>query len=158
MRRSDLGLQSLVLSALLACASAQAPAVAPRFTEPTLSGATAAFDPRSLHRPTLFAFWASWCPSCQREIEVLSELYAKERGKLDIIGVNVDRDLDKAKSFAAETQMPYASVIDTDLRVSDLFEVKKTPTFILVTKSGRISYTSDALDEDLFAALEEALK
>lgn len=134
------------------------PAVAPGFRGETLKGSTEAFDPRALRRPILFTFWASWCTSCREELPALIELYERERERIDIIGVNVDKDAEQARGFAESERIPYVNFVDRELRVSDLFDVKKTPTFIVVDRRGRIRFNGQVLDGDLYAALEEALK
>jgi thiol-disulfide isomerase/thioredoxin len=156
----------IALSVSIACAGCRSGGAsedpghvrAPGFTEQTLQGSAARFDPSTLRKPTLFAFWASWCTSCRRELPNLIALYEGHRGQLDVIGVNVDKDMTKAIEFAATANIPYESVLDPDLRISDLFDVRKTPTFILVDKNGLIAFTSDELDADLLAAIDHALR
>lgn len=153
-------LSASLAAAGLACASAPppVPAAAPPFRMSNLDGEATAFDPGALARPTLFAFWATWCAGCKEEMPALVSLYARERGRLDVIGVNVDRDVARARRFAVEAQLPYTSVADADLRLSDLFGVRRTPTFILVDRGGRIRFSGPALDGDLEAALEAVLQ
>jgi thiol-disulfide isomerase/thioredoxin len=149
----------LLVVSIAGCATARPTGeLAPRFVEYTLKGETAGLDPGTMSRPMLLAFWATWCASCQRELPSLISLYEEKRGQLDIIGVNVDKDVAKAQTFAVSERIPYDSVIDAELRISDLFEVKKTPTFVLVDRSGRIAYTGVDLDDHLRAAVDQALK
>lgn len=43
----------------------------------------------------LIDFWASWCRPCRELMPQLKELYASEKGKLEILGVSLDSDRDK---------------------------------------------------------------
>ncbi len=62
------------------------------FDLPKLGGGRLAYRPGV--RPLLLVFWASWCAPCLAEaphIERLHKLYA---GKLDVIAVSIDDDID----------------------------------------------------------------
>ena len=39
-------------------------------------------------KPTLLEAFATWCPHCQREIPVLNGLFARYRGRANIVGVS----------------------------------------------------------------------
>lgn len=45
-------------------------------------------------------FFASWCSSCEKEIPYISKVHKKvDATKVEIIGVDVDKDIKKAKAF-----------------------------------------------------------
>ena len=48
-------------------------------------------------------FFASWCNSCEKEIPYISKVNQKiDTAKVEIIGVDVDKDIQKAKAFQSE--------------------------------------------------------
>lgn len=48
-------------------------------------------------------FFASWCKSCKKEIPYISKVYQKvDSSQVEIIGIDVDKDIEKAKSFQKE--------------------------------------------------------
>ena len=48
-------------------------------------------------------FFASWCGSCKKEIPYISKVHQKiDSKKVEIIGVDVDKDIEKGKSFQKE--------------------------------------------------------
>ena len=48
-------------------------------------------------------FFASWCNSCEKEIPYISKVEQKiDSTKVEIIGVDVDKDINKAKAFQSE--------------------------------------------------------
>lgn len=59
----------------------------PSFELPTLDGATSGRDDL-VGRPTVIAFWATWCQPCLREIPLLQELHADPR--LDLVTIALD--------------------------------------------------------------------
>ena len=45
-------------------------------------------------------FFASWCNSCEKEIPYISQVHQKvDANKVEIIGVDVDKDIEKALAF-----------------------------------------------------------
>jgi len=45
-------------------------------------------------------FFASWCKSCKKEIPYISKVHQKvDPSQVEIIGIDVDKDIEKAKSF-----------------------------------------------------------
>ena len=48
-------------------------------------------------------FFASWCGSCKKEIPYISKVHQKiDSTKVEIIGIDVDKDIQKGKSFQEE--------------------------------------------------------
>ena len=48
-------------------------------------------------------FFASWCHSCEKEIPLISRAKQKlDPTKVEIVGVDVDKNINKAKEFQAE--------------------------------------------------------
>ena len=48
-------------------------------------------------------FFASWCNSCEKEIPYISKVHQKvDATKVEIIGIDVDKDIEKGKSFQEE--------------------------------------------------------
>ena len=45
-------------------------------------------------------FFASWCKSCKKEIPYISKVHQKiDANQVEIIGIDVDKDIEKAKAF-----------------------------------------------------------
>ncbi len=48
-------------------------------------------------------FFASWCNSCEKEIPYISKVHQKiDSNRVEIIGIDVDKDIQKAKTFQEE--------------------------------------------------------
>ena len=48
-------------------------------------------------------FFASWCGSCEKEIPYISKVHQKiDSNRVEIIGIDVDKDIQKAKAFQEE--------------------------------------------------------
>ena len=86
-------------------------------------------------------FWASWCPPCLvslPELEALRQEYAG-RG-LEIVAVNLDRDLEQARRFLKKHPVGYASASDPEGRIPRTFEVETMPTSFLIDRDGVIRH------------------
>jgi thiol-disulfide isomerase/thioredoxin len=119
------------------------PANAPRatlaFTLPDLNGK--AFNLASLAgHVVLLDFWATWCGPCRVEIPGFADLYAKDHARgLDVVGVMIQDDFDKAAPFAREMHITYPVLDGTrDMRLAEAFGVATNlPTSILIGRDGR---------------------
>lgn len=48
-------------------------------------------------------FFASWCKSCKKEMPYISKVHQKiDSNKVEIIGIDVDKDIEKGKAFQKE--------------------------------------------------------
>ena len=52
------------------------------------------------NKAVLVVFWATWCPSCQRELPELQKLYEKHRARgFEILALSVDADRFTVEEF-----------------------------------------------------------
>ncbi len=85
----------------------------------------------------LFDFWATWCGPCLAEIPSLRSAYEKfrERG-LEIVGINSDEDLAKAKQLVIDGGVSWPQA--TNESVKNRLYVDVYPTTILLDPGGKI--------------------
>ncbi len=117
--------------------------LAPAFEAKNLGGQKFVFNPAALEKPTLIVFWATWCESCRNEIPVLKDLYKKNGRDVDIVAIDIDTDIDKAIQFVKQAEMEFPVVQDGKGKLSDLFGVTETPTFVVVDRQGKIRQTGN---------------
>lgn len=89
-----------------------------------------------LGRPVYLNFFATWCPPCNDEapwIEALSKQYAS-RG-LQVVGVDVMENADKAALFGREHHLTYPLVVD-DGTLRDAYELNGLPVHVFITAQG----------------------
>ncbi len=68
-------------------------------TMTTLTDAT--FDEHIMNAdvPVLVDFWAEWCGPCKMIAPVLEEIAAEHAGKLQVVKLNIDENLDVTRRF-----------------------------------------------------------
>ena len=113
---------------------------APAFTASRLQAGELNFDPKQLTKPTLLVFWASWCQSCRYEIPKLIDLFRQHNDQLDIVGISIDHRPEKARDMVIQSQLPYMNVLDHESRIATQFQVTRTPSMILIDRSGQIRH------------------
>ena len=88
----------------------------------------------------LVNFWATWCPSCVKELPDMQAVYErfKDQG-LVILGIS-DEEAPALKSFVAERKIGYPVLSDPGKRVGDLFLIPAIgiPESFLYDREGRL--------------------
>ncbi len=131
---------------------------APDFTAPrldvegtfTLSG----------HRgtPMVLDFWATWCAPCWRALAAAERLQAAYESKgLQVLGVNIDEDVPKAREFAARRAPTLAMVADPRGHVADMFDVHAMPVTVVLDCEGRISARFEGFRDEVERQLQRAV-
>jgi thiol-disulfide isomerase/thioredoxin len=85
----------------------------------------------------LMDFWATWCTPCVAEIPFIRSAYEKFKASgLEIVGINHDDDLNKAKKLAKEKDISWPQA--TNESVKNRFHINAYPTTILLDPAGKI--------------------
>jgi thiol-disulfide isomerase/thioredoxin len=93
----------------------------------------------------LLDFWASWCGPCIREIPFINQLRNEySTDKLEIIGINDDREIDDLKLAIIKYGINWTNVFDIRKKISNLFGIQAIPVTILINSEGNIIYDSRA--------------
>jgi len=103
-------------------------------------------------RPVALIFWQTWCASCIEEAPQLAADARAHGDEILFVGVvpGPDDYVDdgEVEQMAAKLGLPYPQVRDRDLSLSRRFEVKGTPTIVVLGKGGRILYNGHRPPED----------
>jgi peroxiredoxin len=138
-------LQASAGGALALVAGAARPAIvpssnAPDFTLRTMGGPNMRLAEQR-GRVVMINFWATWCGPCRQELPELSKLYERYRGSgFVLMGVNVDDDVSNAAAVAAKLGVSFPVLLDTDKRVSKLYDLSTMPSTVLVDRDGKVRY------------------
>jgi len=93
-------------------------------------------------RPVLVNFWAPWCAPCRTELPELRALAQQFAGKVDFVGVSVEReDLAAVRGALAEFEPGYAQRIANDALLEAFFpddEQAVLPSTFVFDDQGRL--------------------
>ena len=113
---------------------------APDFTLPSLDGPNLRLQEQR-GQVVMINFWATWCGPCRVEMPHLARLYEKYRGSgFTVLAVNIDEDPHKAAHLAKQVGMRFPVLLDTDKKVSRLYDLSTMPSTVLVDRDGRVRY------------------
>ena len=88
-------------------------------------------------------FWASWCGPCKDAVPVLERLKNESNEEnFKFIGINTDTEIGSKKVLetARELGISYEILLDSDLQLSDAFNVEGIPAFFILNPAGKIIY------------------
>jgi thiol-disulfide isomerase/thioredoxin len=119
--------------------------LAPVKLVPSLLPSMMVYDPKSLRsidlsaeskRWLLINIWATWCPPCKEEMPSLEFLQQKLQGKLKIIALSVDDNIDVVKEFIRINNPSFKVLWDKNQLSHLTFNVDKYPETFLVSPDG----------------------
>lgn len=88
---------------------------------------------------TLIDCWASWCKPCRAEIPELKKIYAEFKDKgFNILGVSSDKETDAWKKALIADNTPWLHGLEDQKTLSELFDLKAIPAYILVDNEGKL--------------------
>lgn len=139
---------------------------------PELAGAT--LDGKEIRladlrgKVVLLDFWATWCAPCLAELPNLRRAYDKysAEGKLVVIGISLDDDVEGVRSFVKERGIPWPLMVggpaESNL-VAKAYNVSGVPATFLIGSDGKVvakDLTGQTLHDELaklFPAVAQAL-
>lgn len=133
----------LFLAAGAAHAQPAQPAVGdriPAFDTELLDGRTLAAKALA-GRPVLVVVWASWCPTCRKELPELQKLYDRHKDAgFEILALSIDAGHIEAEDFWQEHRYTFPVAMRTP-RHAEIFGASRTPPrFFLIGRDGRLAF------------------
>src|SRR5262252_7157291 len=160
-------IKAVLGATLIAAAVASPAAITPSTKAPD-------FALRSLEGPNLrlqeqrgqvvmVNFWATWCGPCRVEMPHLARLYEKYHASgFQLLGVNIDEDPHQAAAVAAKLGVRFPVLLDTEKKVSKLYDLSTMPSTVLIDRDGKVRYIHrgyrDGFEETYEKQIRELLK
>lgn len=162
--RTRSALSGVLLVAVLTLPAPTAEAVdpgerAPDFALPSLTGENK-LSLRSYRGKVVYLdFWASWCGPCLVSLPKLEELRQDfpERD-FQILAINLDRDLEKAREFLREHRVGYPSGSDPEGRLPETFGLDTMPSSYLIDRNGVVRYVHRGFRADDVDEIRERIR
>jgi len=104
-------------------------------------------------------FWASWCGPCKQSFPWLDNL-VREYGPQNfvVIGVNVDKDRDRAERFLNETPAEFPIVYDPKGNLATAYKVAGMPSGVLIDRAGHVRFQHAGFSEKQKGLYEDELQ
>lgn len=84
-------------------------------------------------------FFATWCPPCKAEMPDLEKLWEKYQDKdLVVLAIDLGDDQEEVRSFIEENKFTFKTLLDSDLMVSNQYNVTSIPVSVFIDKQGNI--------------------
>ena len=134
--------------------------LAPPYAVMTTEGAI--LDNGSFSGPVLLYFFATWCPYCKEDFDVLSGVYPEYEDEVSILAIDMDlkEDANLINSYAAK--FPALGSIWYALgnpKTLSAYQIKYTTTKYAIDGDGKVIYAgSGAFTEEQWRTLLEAMK
>jgi thiol-disulfide isomerase/thioredoxin len=94
-------------------------------------------------------FWASWCGPCRFELPRMEAFHERNRDKgLTTLAINLQEQPELAMQSAAEFGLGLP-IVEYGPGFTDVFDIRKIPTIIVVDRSGRIRARWELFNEDV---------
>jgi thiol-disulfide isomerase/thioredoxin len=135
-----------LLAIAIVCVNSLAIAAEPGNTMPTCNvspiGETKTEDLQRYKGQVLYVdFWASWCGPCAKSFPFLNEMHQqfKDQG-LQIVGVNLDENVDDAQAFLAKYPASFTVMADVSKQCAKDFAVKAMPSSYIIDRKGIVHH------------------
>ncbi len=104
-------------------------------------------------------FWASWCAPCKQSFPWLDGLVREYQSQnFVVIGVNVDKDRDKAERFLTDTPADFPILYDPTGELATAYKVAGMPSGILIDRTGHVRFQHAGFSEKQKGLYEEQLQ
>lgn len=113
-------------------------AAVPAYAAPTLAGDSVHVG--GAEPPTVLNVWATWCTSCQEEMEALDSLNREfgPRG-VRVVAVSVDQgDIEKVRRYAESNHLEMTVAHDPASTINRSFAVVGVPTTFVIAPNGTL--------------------
>ena len=84
-------------------------------------------------------FWATWCPPCREEMPAFEEIFAMNRDKLEILGVNLQESERAINNFVKDIPVTFTLLLDPNSEIKKLYNVFTQPVTYFINKDGIIA-------------------
>ncbi|GIK23641.1 MAG: hypothetical protein BroJett005_30550 [Ignavibacteriota bacterium] len=95
-------------------------------------------------KPVILDFWATWCPPCRAQRDVLHKLAGEYGDRLRIVALSVDEDEAALKRYVAAHAGGTHELRATP-ELIELFGVEALPTLAVIDATGRVQRVSTGL-------------
>jgi len=112
------------------------------------------------NKPILLYFWASWCPYCSRDFDIVKNIYPKYVNKVTFLAIDLDSNekADLISNYKIKKSLVGIDFAEADINVLSDYGITHTTTKYAIGKNGVILYKgSGVFNEEQWEILLSAL-
>jgi len=129
---------------------------APDFTGETVSGKNLSLSKYRDGKNAIIFFWATWCPSCRKELTKLNEESDSIKEKdIKVVLIGVEDTKKNIAAYFEKHKIGFESFLDNDYKLSEQYGVSGVPTLFFVDKEGVVKQVEHELPEDYYKIFVE---
>lgn len=155
MKKIFLSLFAMLFATIfIACDDVKSPPKKAHYSLTSLKGSKISFTKKedalstNGNKPYLLVFLSSWCDYCLGQAQHIANLNAEFEGKINIYGVFVDKDEEKAtlEKFIAESATKFEWFYKGDIaKLVGNYQIQTFPFMLLYDKNGTLAASYDGL-------------
>ena len=111
---------------------------APDFILKSIEGKSVQLSSFRGKKSVVVNFWATWCPPCREEMPAFEEIYIGNRGKLEILGINLQESERAINNFVKSYPVTFSLLLDPNSEAKGLYNVFTQPVTYFIDKNGII--------------------
>jgi thiol-disulfide isomerase/thioredoxin len=129
----------VLLIVIVSAFAAPKPEQAPHFNAKTMTGET--FNNASIKgKVVLLQFWATWCPYCRGEQQIVDDLQKEFADKgLIVLAVDVGESKKKVKKYLEENSRSVRIVLTDDTNLAAMYAATRYPIYVVIDRDGNIA-------------------
>lgn len=104
-------------------------------------------------------FWASWCGPCRKSFPWLNEMettYSDDG--LVVIGINLDSDIEEAKSFLEKVPAEFVLFHDPEGELADQYKLIGMPSSFVLDRNGEVRHRHVGFKQSEVESYEASIK
>jgi cytochrome c biogenesis protein CcmG, thiol:disulfide interchange protein DsbE len=94
-----------------------------------------------LGTPVMVNFWATWCPPCKAEMPLIQEYQDKFTDEFVVLAINGGDSKELVQSFEEANGFTLNFLLDPDVSVATLYQVRGFPTSLFIDADGNLQAT-----------------
>lgn len=92
-------------------------------------------------KAVLVVFWATWCPTCRKELPELQALYEKHRGRgFEILALSIDADAFTVGEFWKDHDYAFPVAMRAPAHAEVFGPIKAIPAVYLIDRKGVLRF------------------
>jgi len=116
---------------------------APDFSLTSSDGRTVSMADYRGKKKLVLVFWATWNNVSHPEMLMLGQMYQRVRtpdSDFDIVAIAVDDDRAAVRQFAADSKLPFPTILDRNREAANAYRIRSLPTALLIDTGGKVTY------------------